>query len=34
MNDYLDGNNRLQWPDFCKGVAILLVVLGHAIGYV
>lgn len=25
---------RLFWPDFCKGIAILLVVVGHAIGYV
>jgi len=30
----LVSNNRVQWPDFCKGFAIILVVLGHAIGYV
>ncbi len=27
-------DKRIAWPDFCKGVAIILVVIGHAIGYV
>lgn len=26
-------SKRIEWPDFCKGFAIFLVVLGHAIGY-
>jgi len=29
-----DTIERKSWPDLCKGIAILLVVFGHAIGYV
>jgi len=28
-----ESKERLSWPDFCKGIAIILVVIGHAIGY-
>ena len=27
-------SKRLSWPDLCKGIAIVLVVIGHSIGYV
>lgn len=33
MND-IALNDRERWPDFCKGFAIIIVVIGHAIGYV
>lgn len=34
MSELAIDENRVKWPDFCKGFAIILVVLGHAIGYV